>query len=59
MPMEEPMAQVPAGVLVDAAGRQDLPTSDHTKYLNEKKSFDKDDAQVAEIREHYYDPASE
>ncbi|KAG7531982.1 hypothetical protein FFLO_03989 [Filobasidium floriforme] len=57
MPMEEPMAQVPAPVMAEKAGREDLPTYPHDA-ITEKKSMEKVDhhAQEAEVREHYYDP---
>lgn len=60
MPMEEPMAQVPAPVMAEKAGREDLPTYPHDA-ITEKKSMEKVDhhAQEAEVREHYYDPLSE
>jgi len=56
------MAQVPAPIMAEKAGREDLPpfyvNSDE---ITEKKSMEKADhhMQDAEVREHYYDPLSE
>lgn len=54
------MAQVPAPIMAEKAGRENLPTYPHDE-ITEKKSMEKADhhAQEAEVREHYYDPLSE
>jgi len=58
MPVEEPMAQVPAPIMAEAAGREDLAPYFKEKHLNEKRSMEKMDLAPAEVQEHYYDPAS-
>jgi len=58
MPVEEPMAQVPAPIMAEAAGREDLAPYFKEKHLNEKRSMEKMDLAPAEVQEHYYDPAN-
>lgn len=57
MPMEEPMAQLPPPVFVEAAARNALPSPLDDRGLKEKQSIDAESADVVGA-DAYFDPHS-